>query len=221
MRARNHEILELCRHLGDRSQLKKLTHDKEGRKWKYNGEELYNIFHLNSVIWKVADLYNETVKNLRDQYGIDKFTDELQAKNAERERLIKLKEEREAQIQALLTEAQALIDEKKAKTPEGTDFVEPRKARTLKKQAEDIQPVEVPDKDLRTLDDHPSIDRFRKEVDKLLRRKVTLECDRVWVTEDLFGRAADAQDDWISFPWFFYLTKSENVDKAKEEADRD
>tara|TARA_S200002703_G_scaffold17339_2_gene14323 strand:- start:5592 stop:6257 length:666 start_codon:yes stop_codon:yes gene_type:complete len=220
MRAKNIEILEMCRHLGDKTQLKRLTHDKEGRKYKYDGDELYNMFHLNSEVWKVADRYNETIQSLRDQYGIDAFTQEIEGKNAERERLTKLKAERDEQKNSLLAEAQKLIDEKKANTPEGTDFVEPRKARTLRKQAEDVAEVEIPDKDLRTLDDHPSITTFRKEVDKVLNRKVTLDCDRVWVTEDLFARAADAQDDWIKFPWFFYLTKKADLAKAKEEADR-
>lgn len=213
--------MELARHLGDRSQLKKLTHDKESRKYKYDGTELYNIFHLNSEIWRFVERYNEAISSLREQYGLDEFLQEIATKNAEHDRLTKLKEEKDAEVQALLDEAERIINEAKAKTPEGTDFVEPRKARTLKKQAADIQPVEVSDKDTRTLEDHPSIDTFRKEVDKLLRRKVELGCDRVWVTEDLFSRAADAQDDWIRFPWFFYLTKKSDLSKSKEEADRD
>ena len=199
-------------------QLKKLTHDKEHRALKYSGEEYLNIFTLNNEIWEKAENYQSALKSLRDQFGVDEFLQEINDKNAERDRLLKLKSEKEAEVANLNAQADALIKARQDEAGEGATVATPREARRLQKKAEDIEIPAVPDQDTRTLENLPSVDSYKSEVQKLLKLKVSLTADPVFLTEDTFDRVNNesAVEVWLRFPWFFYLTKKKNMSKAKE-----
>ena len=217
MRARYGEIIELCQWLGDKNQVSKLLFNKEGQKFEYTGDDQLNLFVLNDEIWPKQEKFFTLRNDMQSSYGFPAFIQEIEAKNQLREKNIKLNEEAQIQKDELLRQAEVIIEEARAKHTSG-DFTVPRKAKTLQKQAADIVFLDVPEKDTRTLSDHPNWKEYEGEITKLLNKKIHLECDWVIITEDHFAdaRRKDAIDIWGKFPWLFVPSKKDNVKKKRD-----